>query len=136
MGNKYSIFQIIDEASRQLQDTEYILKKIEYLGKNSHINTISSHQFTVAHYPGKVVYDIANIVGKNRDFVSPEMINTMRLSSSDLIAQLFTGKLTKTGNLMSDSKSYHELSKNDVNEHRSLSNREISKISVSLYFVE
>ncbi|XP_057334569.1 neither inactivation nor afterpotential protein C-like isoform X2 [Microplitis mediator] len=129
MGNKYGIFQIIDEASRQLQDTEYISKKIEYLGKKSHINMISSHQFSVAHYTGKVVYDIANIVGKNRDFVSPEMINTMRLSSFDLILQLFTGKLTKTGNLISDSKSYHKLSQNDVNGRSSILNRETSKIS-------
>lgn len=41
---------------------------------------------------------------KNRDFLPPEMIETMRQSSYDVVKLLFTGLLTKTGNLTIPSK--------------------------------
>lgn len=36
---------------------------------------------------------------KNKDFLPPEMIETMRTSTNITVQQLFRNKLTKTGNL-------------------------------------
>lgn len=36
---------------------------------------------------------------RNRDFLPPEVIDTLRLSDNPIIKQLFTNKLTRTGNL-------------------------------------
>lgn len=37
---------------------------------------------------------------KNRDFLPPEMVETMRMSANSSVRDLFAGKLTKTGNLI------------------------------------
>lgn len=99
MSKEDGLFHIIDDASRQMQDAQYILERIKEHKRGIHIKPVSSHEFTVAHYTGKLIYDASEIAMKNRDFVPPEMINTMRLSSHDAIKQMFTNKLTKSGNL-------------------------------------
>lgn len=57
------------------------------------------HEFSVAHYTGKVNYDAREMADKNKDFLPPEMIETMRASTNLNLQQLFKNKLTKTGNL-------------------------------------
>lgn len=42
--------------------------------KATHIQRASSHEFSVAHYTGKVNYDVRDMADKNRDFVPPEMV--------------------------------------------------------------
>lgn len=64
----------------------------------------NSKEFSVAHYTGKVAYDASDMPDKNRDFLPPEMIETMRQSSHEIVKQLFSGLLTKTGNLTISSK--------------------------------
>lgn len=58
-----------------------------------------SHEFSIAHYTGKVNYDAREMADKNKDFLPPEMIETMRASTNLNLQQLFKNKLTKTGNL-------------------------------------
>jgi len=99
MNKQNGLFHIIDEASRQMQDAQYILERIKEYKHGIHVKPVSSYEFTVAHYTGKLIYDASEIVMKNRDFVPPEMIGTMRLSSHDAVKQMFTNKLTKSGNL-------------------------------------
>lgn len=53
----------------------------------------------MAHYTGKVSYDAREIADKNKDFLPPEMIETMRASINTTVQQFFRNKLTKTGNL-------------------------------------
>lgn len=53
----------------------------------------------MAHYTGKVNYDCREMADKNKDFLPPEMIETMRTSTNITVQQLFRNKLTKTGNL-------------------------------------
>ncbi|XP_044588918.1 neither inactivation nor afterpotential protein C-like isoform X2 [Cotesia glomerata] len=117
MNKKYGIFQIIDQASRQSEDVQFIVKKIECYKGNSHVKILNSHEFSVAHYTGKVNYDIADIVERNRDFVSPEMINTMRLSTLHLIKQMFFGKLSRTGNLISESNLVDQPKENEIHKN-------------------
>ncbi|XP_025994439.1 neither inactivation nor afterpotential protein C isoform X2 [Solenopsis invicta] len=99
MSKKDGLFHIIDDASRQMQDAQYILERIKEHKRGIHVKPVSSHEFTVAHYTGKLIYDASEIATKNRDFVPPEIIDTMRLSSHDAVKQMFTNKLTKSGNL-------------------------------------
>lgn len=99
MNKENGLFRIIDDASRQLQDAQYILERIKERKRNIYVKPVSSHEFAIAHYTGKVIYDASEIATKNRDFVPPEMIGTMRLSSHDAIKEMFANKLTKSGNL-------------------------------------
>ncbi|XP_014478601.1 PREDICTED: neither inactivation nor afterpotential protein C isoform X2 [Dinoponera quadriceps] len=99
MSKENGLFHIIDDASRQLQDAQYILERIRERKRGIYVKPVGSHEFTVAHYTGKLVYDAREIASKNRDFVPPEMIGMMRFSSCDAVKQMFTNKLTKSGNL-------------------------------------
>lgn len=60
---------------------------------------MSKHEFSVAHYTGKVTYDARDMPDKNRDFVPPEMVETLRASNNSVVKVLFTNALSKTGNL-------------------------------------
>lgn len=42
--------------------------------KNSYVQRVSAHEFSVAHYTGKVTYDVRFMSEKNRDFLPPEMV--------------------------------------------------------------
>ncbi|XP_078049671.1 STKc_myosinIII_N_like and MYSc_Myo21 domain-containing protein ninaC isoform X2 [Augochlora pura] len=99
MSKDRGLFSIIDEASKNMLDYQYILTKIQQQSNNLFVKPVSTHEFTVAHYTGKVMYDASEIAEKNRDFVPPEMIETFRQSSLVMIKEMFTNKLTKSGNL-------------------------------------
>ena len=99
MDKEYGLFHIIDEASRQQQDAQYIFDKLKQRTQAVHIKVIGAHEFSVAHYTGKLIYDASEIAEKNRDFLPPEMIETLRLSTSDVVKTLFLNQLTRSGNL-------------------------------------
>lgn len=77
----------------------YLAGTIRTTCKGPYIKLSGSHEFSVAHYTGKVNYDAREMADKNRDFLPPEMIETMRASTDATVQQLFRNKLTKTGNL-------------------------------------
>ncbi|CAG2068464.1 unnamed protein product, partial [Timema podura] len=56
-----------------------VTETLEGDSKNSRLRAIGRHEFTVAHYTGKVTYDTTEMADKNRDFLPPEMIETLRL---------------------------------------------------------
>lgn len=99
MNKQDGLLRIIDDASRQLQDAQCIFERIKEHKRGTHVKLVNSHEFTVAHYTGKLIYNASEIAAKNRDFVPPEMIGTMRHSSYNTVKQMFTNKLTKSGNL-------------------------------------
>lgn len=53
----------------------------------------------MAHYTGKVTYDARDLIEKNRDFLPPEMMETLRSSTEPIIKTCFTNPLSKSGNL-------------------------------------
>lgn len=57
--------------------------------------------FYVAHYTGRVMYDCKKMPEKNRDFLPPEIIETMRRSGNPTISHFFSSKLDRNGNLIS-----------------------------------
>lgn len=63
------------------------------------MTVINGSDFSIAHYTGKVLYDAKEMPERNRDFVPPEIIETLRQSKNPLIKGLFVNKLTKMGNL-------------------------------------
>ncbi|XP_043256772.1 neither inactivation nor afterpotential protein C isoform X3 [Colletes gigas] len=99
LSKSRGLFSVIDDASKHAMDYQYVLTKIEQQSDNLYVKPVSSHEFTVAHYTGKLVYDASEIAEKNRDFVPPEMVETLRLSSLETMKEMFTNKLTKSGNL-------------------------------------
>jgi myosin-3 len=100
MAKDDGLFFILDETSRQLQDTSYVFNRLSGRKcENVHVKIEGQHEFSVAHYTGKLQYDANEIAEKNRDFVPPEMIETLRLSSEGTVRELFVNKLTKAGAL-------------------------------------
>nr|CAD7585776.1 unnamed protein product [Timema genevievae] len=99
MSKPDGLFYLLDEASRSSRGSEIIIETLEGDSKNSRLRAIGRHEFTVAHYTGKVTYDTTEMADKNRDFLPPEMIETLRLSSDRVVQKLFTNRLSKTGNL-------------------------------------
>lgn len=99
MGKDRGLFSIIDEASKNMLDYTHVISKIQNRAGNVYVKVVSSHEFTVAHYTGKLVYDASEIAEKNRDFLPPEMIETLRQSAIGAVKEMFTNKLTKSGNL-------------------------------------
>lgn len=63
------------------------------------MHVTSSKSFSVAHYSGTVSYQLRDVLAKNRDFLAPEIVETMRMSRNVAIKDLFTNRLTKSGNL-------------------------------------
>lgn len=98
MNNPKGLFHVIDDASRGQYCYEYITESINNR-KSPFVNRFSSFEFTVAHYTGKVNYDARDLIEKNRDFVPPEMMETMRASKEHIIKLCFTNPLSKSGNL-------------------------------------
>lgn len=45
--------------------------------KASHIHRVAGHEFSIAHYTGKLTYDARDLADKNRDFMPPEMVSVL-----------------------------------------------------------
>lgn len=98
MNNPKGLFHVIDDASRGQYTHEYMTDSLNNR-KSPYIQRFSAHEFTVAHYTGKVTYDARDMIDKNRDFLPPETVETMRTSQEDIIRICFTNQLSKSGNL-------------------------------------
>ncbi|XP_023978049.1 myosin-IIIb [Physeter macrocephalus] len=55
--------------------------------------------FGIQHYAGKVLYDASGVLEKNRDTLPADVVVVLRTSENQLLQQLFSIPLTKTGNL-------------------------------------
>lgn len=80
----------------------FMLQLSDALGnspRGTRIRKATSTNFTVAHYCKKAEYNAMDIPQKNHDFLPPEMIETLRLSSNFVVKQLYTNQFTKSGNL-------------------------------------
>lgn len=98
MNNPKGLFHVLDDASRGQFNYEYITESLSNR-KSPFVQRFSAHEFTIAHYTGKVNYDARDLIEKNRDFLPPEMMETLRTSLEHIIKICFTNPLTKSGNL-------------------------------------
>ncbi|XP_076827622.1 myosin-IIIa [Brachyhypopomus gauderio] len=55
--------------------------------------------FGISHYAGKVIYNAAGFLAKNRDSVAADVVLLLRSSENELVRKLVTHPLTKTGHL-------------------------------------
>uniref|UniRef100_A0A2S2R2K6 Neither inactivation nor afterpotential protein C n=1 Tax=Sipha flava TaxID=143950 RepID=A0A2S2R2K6_9HEMI len=100
INNPDGLLYIFDDATKNGEDNcLYVTNALENNPKEPYINVPSSKTFSVAHYSGTVSYQLKDILEKNRDFLAPEVVETMRMSKDNVIKDLFTNRLTKSGNL-------------------------------------
>ncbi|CAH1975462.1 unnamed protein product [Acanthoscelides obtectus] len=119
------VLSIIDDASKKGLSSTYISDNICNQEKQK-VFIYDASSFTIAHYTGKVTYNCNEMASKNRDFLPPEIIETMRMSENPIISMLFTNKLDRTGNLIL---SFEEFRKNRYNfSSKSSSSRQYSQI--------
>lgn len=93
------IFTSIDQVSKIGGGGKYI---IDFIDKQNYatIQIRNNYEFSICHYTGRVTYNSKEIPAKNREFLPPEITETMRLSKNSIVRRLFSNKLTKTGNLL------------------------------------
>lgn len=98
--------------------------------ENSNVTIKSNSEFSIAHYTGKVTYSVKEMPDKNRDYLPPEIIETLRLSQNPTIQIFFTNKLNKTGNLLC------EIDENKYNKCFSFLNaKKVVILCIVLYFL-
>ncbi|XP_057665363.1 neither inactivation nor afterpotential protein C isoform X1 [Diorhabda carinulata] len=125
LGASEGLLSIIDDASKKGHNGIYITENLYYEEKKK-IIIYDENTFGIVHYTGKVSYDCRKMPEKNRDFLAPEIIETMRSSKNPIIVTLFTAKLDRTGNLILPSE---EIKKNKYILGSKISmNREYSQI--------
>nr|CAI5851827.1 unnamed protein product [Callosobruchus analis] len=101
------LLSIIDEASKKGLSSTYVLENI-YNQEKQKVSAYDESSFTVAHYTGKVTYSCSEMSSKNRDFLPPEVIETMRCSENPIVSMLFTNKLDRTGSLILSFEEFHK----------------------------
>ncbi|KAG8008254.1 Unconventional myosin-XIX [Nibea albiflora] len=112
-GSPVSVFSLLNEESRlnRASDAKTFRVRLEKeLCDNANISWDKFSKlphFTVAHYAGKVNYQIQGMVAKNKDPVPPELISLLQKSDNLLLHQMFTDK-----------------------EDENLSTKELSKVTV------
>ncbi|XP_049948905.1 neither inactivation nor afterpotential protein C isoform X1 [Schistocerca serialis cubense] len=99
MAKPSGLLYILDDASRNPQGSDFIAETLRGSSKGPHLRATGPFEFSVAHYTGKVTYNATDMAEKNRDFLPPEMIETLRQSTDPVIRQLFTNQLSRPGNL-------------------------------------
>ncbi|CAH1130298.1 unnamed protein product [Ceutorhynchus assimilis] len=93
------LLSIIDDAAKKNLGGRYVVDNLQSQESNR-IMITSATEFSVAHYTGIVPYNAKEMPNKNRDFLPPEIIETMRESDNPIIRMLFVNKLDRTGGLL------------------------------------
>uniref|UniRef100_A0A8C2KV81 Myosin XIX n=1 Tax=Cyprinus carpio TaxID=7962 RepID=A0A8C2KV81_CYPCA len=94
-GSPSSIFSLLNEEcrlNRASDAKQFCVRLQKELSDNTSISWdkfSKQPHFTVAHYAGKVSYQIEGIMEKNKDPVSPELISLLQNSQDSLLHSLF-----------------------------------------------
>ncbi|XP_072302728.1 unconventional myosin-XIX isoform X1 [Eucyclogobius newberryi] len=94
-GTPMSVFSLLNEESRLNRASDAQMLRVRLKNELSDNGSISwdrfsqEPHFTVAHYAGKVNYQIQGMVEKNKDPVPPELINMLQKSKNTLLHQIF-----------------------------------------------
>ena len=86
-------------------------------------------QFMIRHFAGDVCYDSTNFIEKNRNFLSPDLIATMRDSTDDIVRLIFSIPLANNGRL-----AQQETSTNSNKTDNQQYSQSRSQQTVSTYF--
>ncbi|XP_044032781.1 myosin-IIIa isoform X2 [Siniperca chuatsi] len=96
------MLSLLDEESRFPQATDQTL--VEKFETNLKSKSFWRPKrvdlgFGIHHYAGKVIYNAAGFLAKNRDTLPADIVLLLRSSENELTRKLVTHPLTKTGNL-------------------------------------
>nr|XP_057916582.1 myosin-IIIa isoform X2 [Doryrhamphus excisus] len=96
------MLSLLDEESRFPQATDQTL--VEKFQDNLKAKSFWRPKridlgFGIHHYAGKVIYNAAGFLAKNRDTLPADIVLLLRSSENELVRKLVTHPLTKTGNL-------------------------------------
>ncbi|NWR52363.1 MYO19 protein, partial [Regulus satrapa] len=96
-GNPLSIFSLLNEECRlnRPSNTDLFQTRIEKaLSSNQCLSRdkfSKKPNFIISHYAGKVCYQLAAMVEKNKDAVPPELLHVLQSSKDPLLQKLFPG---------------------------------------------
>ncbi|XP_065655053.1 myosin-IIIb isoform X21 [Hydra vulgaris] len=103
------VLALLDEESRFPKASDLTLVEkfqdnisSEYMILSKETNTF----FTIKHFADKVTYDATGFLEKNRDTLSMDVVQTLRLSSDKTLAALFLGSDLKQDTKMSGNSSH------------------------------
>ncbi|NXI80044.1 MYO19 protein, partial [Rhipidura dahli] len=94
-GNPLSIFSLLNEECRlnRASNTDLFQTRIETaLSSNQCLSRdkfSKKPNFIISHYAGKVCYQLAAMVEKNKDAVPPELLQVLQYSKDPLLQKLF-----------------------------------------------
>uniref|UniRef100_A0A8C0BF08 Unconventional myosin-XIX n=1 Tax=Buteo japonicus TaxID=224669 RepID=A0A8C0BF08_9AVES len=94
-GNPLSIFSLLNEECRlnRSSNTDLLQTRIEKALSNNQClsrNKFSKKpNFIISHYAGKVCYQLAAMVEKNKDPIPPELVHVLQNSKDPLLQKLF-----------------------------------------------
>ncbi|NWI04373.1 MYO19 protein, partial [Tichodroma muraria] len=94
-GNPLSIFSLLNEECRlnRPSNTDLFQTRIEKaLSSNQCLSRdkfSKKPNFIISHYAGKVCYQLATMVEKNKDAVPPELVHVLQNSQDPLLQKLF-----------------------------------------------
>ncbi|NWS90558.1 MYO19 protein, partial [Toxostoma redivivum] len=94
-GNPLSIFSLLNEECRlnRPSNTDLLQTRIEKaLSSNQCLSRdkfSKKPNFIISHYAGKVCYQLAAMVEKNKDAVPPELLHVLQNSKDPLLQKLF-----------------------------------------------
>lgn len=108
---------------RMLIQMIFVFVENLYSQEKRRIEIQDHSRFSVAHYTGRVTYDSKSMPEKNRDYLPPEIIETLRNSENSVVSNLFINKLNRGGNLMS------------AEEAKSTKFRFMSKVRIRTIFI-
>uniref|UniRef100_A0A8B9F4U6 Unconventional myosin-XIX n=1 Tax=Amazona collaria TaxID=241587 RepID=A0A8B9F4U6_9PSIT len=95
-GNPLSIFSLLNEECRlnRSSNTDLFQTRIEKALSNNQClsrNKFSKKpNFIISHYAGKVCYQLAAMVEKNKDPIAPELVQVLQNSKDPLLQKLFS----------------------------------------------
>uniref|UniRef100_A0A8C6PHK6 non-specific serine/threonine protein kinase n=1 Tax=Nothobranchius furzeri TaxID=105023 RepID=A0A8C6PHK6_NOTFU len=97
------LLSLLDEESRFPQATDQTL--VEKFEDNLKTKTFWRPKrvdlgFGIHHYAGKVIYNAAGFLSKNRETLPADIILLLRSSENEIICKLVTHPLTKTGRIV------------------------------------
>ncbi|NXA50871.1 MYO19 protein, partial [Nothocercus julius] len=94
-GSPLSIFSLLNEECRlnRSSNTDLFQTRIEKVLSNNQClsrNKFSKKpNFIISHYAGKVCYQLATMVEKNKDPIPPELVHVLQNSQDPLLQKLF-----------------------------------------------
>ena len=91
---KASDYTLVDKLNANFSHSPlYIRSKSSFSSSSISSSSSSIHQsipsFSIIHFAGQVQYDARGFLEKNRDYLAPEIIHTLRSSNVHLISSLF-----------------------------------------------